>query len=104
MVRFPWILRTQGVDEPVPGAPPAGDEEARIEKDAAPTTVVSGVVATVNLMRETCTLMDGTVIRISGHVAEAMAALRGAAVVRLDAEGILTDEGLIAVEVWVRAE
>jgi hypothetical protein len=68
------------------------------------TTVVTGIVATVNLVRETCTLTDGTVVRIGGHAAEAMAALRGAARVKLDAEGLLTDEGLVAAEVWIRAE
>ena len=105
MLRFPWILRAQGDDPPAPDAVPDQTEERQVEHQAPRTTVVSGVVATVNLVGGACTLVDGTVVRVGDHAAEAMAALRGAARVLLDAEGLLTEEEeLIATEVWIRAE
>lgn len=102
MVRFPWILRAQGLDDPSEEPDRAGAGEGGSETPAS--RIVSGVVATVNLVQETCTLTDGTVVRIGEHAAEAVAALRGSARVLLDAEGHQTDQELLATEVWIRAE
>lgn len=113
MERLPWILRARGIPANPFEAESGGEdtlhqareEPSGEERDAsAIATVVSGVVATVNLVEESCTLTDGAVVLLAGRTGDVAAVLTEGRRVVIDAEGIPSVDGLIASQVWIRAE